>query len=88
MPWEGFGVVNLGTGVERSLLELLDTLETLLARSVERLAKPARLGDVRRSVAGNARLNQLLGPLTWTPFEDALRATIEDMAPGLGGVRP
>lgn len=54
-------VLNVGRGVECSLLELLAELEKLVGRQIERRHEPARVGDIRHSRARVARLRQIFG---------------------------
>jgi UDP-glucose 4-epimerase len=52
--------MNVGRGVECSLLEMLEDLEQLSGGRVERRHEPARVGDIRHSRADVTRLRQLL----------------------------
>jgi UDP-glucose 4-epimerase len=45
------GAVNVGTGSQTSLLDVLDQLRTLLGRPLEVNHQPARQGDVKHSLA-------------------------------------
>lgn len=51
-------VLNVGRGIECSLLELLQELERIGGRAIERRHAPARPGDIRRSCASTERLAQ------------------------------
>ncbi len=79
LPGEGasrFAVFNVATGQAHSLLDLLDALESVSSRPVERLFAPARAGDIRHSVASSAAL-QALG---WSPavvFREGLAALLQ-----------
>jgi UDP-glucose 4-epimerase len=72
--------VNLAFGSRRSLLEVLDVLEALLDRPVEREFVAPRVGDVRDSQADNSRLLCLFPQAQATPFDVGLRRTVEWMA--------
>lgn len=61
-------VLNVGRGVECSLLELLAELEKLGGRSIERQHEAARTGDIRHSRARVARLRQVFGRVPQTPI--------------------
>jgi len=64
--------MNIGRGVECSLLELLDTLEQLSDRKIERRHEAARMGDILRSCADTARLKALMGGVPTTTMKDGL----------------
>lgn len=61
-------VLNVGRGVEYSLLELLAELEKLHGRPIERRHEAARVGDIRHSRARVARLRQIFGRVPQTPI--------------------
>lgn len=65
-------VLNVGRGIECSLLELLGELEKLAGRGIERRHEPARAGDIRRSRAEVTRLRQVFGRLPHTPIGTGL----------------
>lgn len=52
--------INIGTGVERNLLELVDALKAVYGSDVAVEFKPWREGDIRRSVADVALARELL----------------------------
>ncbi len=62
------GTFNVGTGREASLLEVVDLLESVAGRELERTHGPPRAGDIRRSVADVTALRGL----GWRP-ERSLR---------------
>ncbi len=64
--------VNVGCGVECSLLEMLEGLEQLSGEPVERRHEPARVGEIRRSRADVSRLRQSLGYAPDTPIRIGL----------------
>jgi UDP-glucose 4-epimerase len=68
-------VINVGRGIQCSLLELLETLEKLNGKPVERRFEAARLGDIVYSCADISRLVRLLG-----------KAPETDIATGLGAI--
>lgn len=59
-------VINVGRGKQCSLLELLDALEKLTGKPVERRFAVARLGDIVHSRADTSRLVRLLGKVPET----------------------
>jgi len=65
-------VVNVGRGVEYSLLELLTTLERVSGRALECRQEAARVGDILRSCADTRRLATLLGFVPVTTMEAGL----------------
>jgi len=65
-------VVNVGRGVEYSLLELLATLERVSGRVLERRQEAARVGDILRSCADTRRLTSLMGFAPVTTMEAGL----------------
>ncbi|HLF22873.1 MAG TPA: NAD-dependent epimerase/dehydratase family protein [Burkholderiales bacterium] len=65
-------VLNVGRGVECSLLDLLGTLERLVGRSVPRQHEPARVGDILRSRADVSRLEAMLNYVPSTAMEVGL----------------
>ena len=68
-------VINVGRGMQCSLLELLEALEKLTGKPVERRFAAARLGDIVYSCADTSRLVRLLGKVPQT-----------DIATGLGEI--
>jgi UDP-glucose 4-epimerase len=70
--------LNIGTGRPTSLLELLETLEGLLGRAIERRFEPPRAGDIRHSLADDGRLRRVLGEATWTPLHVGLKRLIQE----------
>mgnify|MGYP001593090589 FL=1 len=68
-------VINVGRGKQCSLLELLEALEKLAGKPVERRFAAARLGDIVHSRADISRLVRLLG-----------KAPETDIVTGLGEI--
>jgi UDP-glucose 4-epimerase len=69
--------VNLAFGTRISLLELINRLEAVLGRRLERRHTDPRPGDVRDSQADQARLRQLFPAVEAVPLDEGLRATVE-----------
>jgi len=77
--------INVGRGVQTTLLELLQRIGDALGRPVpEPSFEPARAGDVRDSQADVSRAEQWLGFRARVPLDEALRETVRWYA----GVRP
>ena len=68
--------VNLAFGTRFSLLELIDLLEKLLDRPLERAHTDPRAGDVRDSQADQTALRALVPHLEPVDLETGLRHTI------------
>jgi UDP-glucose 4-epimerase len=71
-------VINVGRGVECSLLRVLEELERIFERTVERQYEPARLGDIRSSCADVTRLQRLMGDVPSTPIGTGLERLVAD----------
>jgi UDP-glucose 4-epimerase len=71
------GPVNLAFGTRVSLLEVIDLLEKILGRPLERAHADLRPGDVRDSQADRTRITALFPDLAPVALEDGLRATVE-----------
>jgi UDP-glucose 4-epimerase len=76
-------VVNVGTGVESSLLQLLEVLESLSGRHLECRHEAARMGDIVRSCANVSTLRALAGTAPTTPIRQGLLSLLRSL--GLGG---
>ncbi len=70
------GPVNLAFGTRRTLLEIVDHLEQILDRPLDRRHEPPRAGDVRHSQADHRRLAELFPTVAEPDFADQLRATV------------
>jgi UDP-glucose 4-epimerase len=77
------GVWNVGTGQASSINALVELLEQITGRQVERLREPARIGDVRSSSLAITAIGRDLG---WAPridLDSGLRLLIrEGIGPG------
>jgi UDP-glucose 4-epimerase len=69
--------VNLAYGTNTSLMELLDEMEDLLGRKIQKKHSPPRTGDVRASQADNSRVEELFPDVTPIPLSEGLAATID-----------
>jgi len=79
------GPINIGTGVETDVLELIRSLRELSgAEAFEPRFAPARLGELARSCLDIGRARQTLG---WTPLvevHEGLRLTLAESRPAAG----
>jgi UDP-glucose 4-epimerase len=71
-------IINVGRGIECSLQGMLDELERLSGKSIERRHEPARVGDIRRSCANVARLRQVLDRVPMTELGTGLGVLLEE----------
>lgn len=69
--------LNVGTGVETSVLELLALLADVVGVAVAPRFAPARPGEQRRSCLDPAAAARHLGWEPWTPLREGLEATVE-----------
>ena len=69
--------VNLAFGTRYSLLELIELLERILDRPLERAHLDPRAGDVRDSQADQTALRALVPDLEPVDFEAGLRQTVD-----------
>jgi UDP-glucose 4-epimerase len=76
-PNIGGRVINLADGGQTTLLQLLDVLSKLLRRSIQPEFLPARVGDVRESLADITLSRRLLGYEPQVRLEEGLKRTIE-----------
>jgi UDP-glucose 4-epimerase len=67
---------NVGSGVAVSLLDLLQELNAILGADVEPVFQPARIGDVRDSLANISRAAQTLGYRPAVGLADGLSRTV------------
>lgn len=71
------GEVNISTGKEFNLLDLVKFIEFKLGRPIEKEFGPAKIGDVRRSVLDSTFARNVLG---WRPeitLEDGIGRTLD-----------
>jgi UDP-glucose 4-epimerase len=69
-------VLNLASGRSYSLLDLIASLEALLGRAADVRREPARVGDVRDSLADITLARELLGYEPLVDFHEGLRCTL------------
>ncbi len=73
----GAGVYNLCTGRPTSLLMLLEVLEDLCGKRVRRIHRPARPGDIRRSIGDPSKARAAFGMACRTGLLEGLATTID-----------
>ena len=83
-PLSGASVVNVGTGRQTDLLQILGVVEGLAGRRLERILEPAREGEVRDSRADAGRARWVLGWEARTGLDEGLAETWAWFA-GAGG---
>ncbi len=76
-PNVGGRIYNMADGKQTSLLRLLELLSTLLGKTIEPIFEPARVGDVRESLADITQARKVLGYEPKIALEPGLRATID-----------
>lgn len=69
--------INIGTGQETTVLELIVHLKKILNKKVQVVFKPARAGEQKRSVLNAARANKLLAFSPQTSLSRGMRITAE-----------
>ena len=78
----GEGAINVGTGVETSVLELLDQLSAIAGQPAEPELAPHRTGEIERVSIDPALAQSKLGWSPATTLADGLRVTFEDLGAG------
>lgn len=77
-------VVNIGTGIEYSMGDIVDKIQELAGTSIPLLAEPVRMrppeSEVFRLLADNSRLKELTHFTPTTPLEEGLTQTMEWLA--------
>lgn len=70
-------ILNVANGNSISLLAILDCLQDLLGRKIEPIHEPARVGDVRDSLADITQTRAILGYESVVNVPDGLRKSID-----------
>lgn len=71
-------IFNIGTGVSTSIKTLIEVMEQVIGRTIEKEYLPPREGDIRDSLF---RIEKAKAGLAWSPkvnLEEGLRLTIKD----------
>lgn len=69
--------LNIATGVETSVNELLAMLQRLIGSDIDPVYADAKPGDLERSVLDASAAKEHLGWEPWTTLEEGLAATVE-----------
>ncbi len=70
-------VFNVACGQEKSILDLVDTINKILGKSIKPILGPVRAGDVFRSLADITKIEKLFDYKPFVNFEEGLRKTVE-----------
>ncbi len=70
-------VINIATGHEISLDQLVDKINTILGTDIKPIYKERRIGDVEHSLADITKAERLLGYKPSISFDEGLRKTVE-----------
>ena len=70
-------LMNIGTGVETSVVELFEVMARLTGFHDEARFAPEKPGELLRSALDPGRAAIHLGWKPWTPIEDGLTRTLE-----------
>lgn len=69
--------LNVGTGVETSVVEVYDAIAAAIGFSDKPIFDEPKPGDVQRSVVDPSRAKKALGWEAWTSLEEGLERTVE-----------
>ncbi|HEV8585461.1 MAG TPA: SDR family oxidoreductase [Methylomirabilota bacterium] len=68
---------NVGVGTRVSLLDIIERLEKLLGKPLERRHTPSRAGDVPHTLADIAKARRLMAYTPLVDFDEGLRRTVD-----------
>ncbi len=71
------GEINIATGKETSLLEIIESIEFFLGRKIAKEHLPAKAGEQRRSALDYARAKEIIGWLPAIGLSEGIKKTIE-----------
>lgn len=77
--WDGYEVLNVGSGVTYSVNDVLDLVERLGGKGIERRLIPGMPGDVGRIAVSIERVKQRLGWEPRTPLDRGIEAAMRWM---------
>jgi len=69
-------IFNVGSGVGRSVREIIAAIELALGKKLDIIWKPARAADVPASVVAIERARELMGWMPKTPLDGGLAQTV------------
>ena len=78
-------VLNVGTGVQTSIVQLYATMASQAGSELAPAHGPARPGDLRANALDPARAKLHLGWAPWTSLEEGVAATLASVARQVGG---
>lgn len=70
-------IVNVGSGVGRSIIEVLSAIESVIGASVPRVHIPSRQTDTPSNILDVRKAERLLGWKVSTPFIDGVKKTVQ-----------
>ena len=70
-------IFNVANGEDRSVLDLVDTLNKIIGKTIKPEFKPVRPGDVFKTRADISRIRTKIGFQPLIGFEDGLRRTVD-----------
>jgi UDP-glucose 4-epimerase len=70
-------MVNLGTGVGTSVLDIVREINRILGTGIEPIFEAARAGEIQRIYLDASRARQVLGWAPQVSFSDGLARTVE-----------
>lgn len=70
-------VFNVACGSDNSILDLVDTLNRIMSKSIKPAFTPLRPGDVFRTLADISKIKSILGYAPKVGFEDGLKRTVD-----------
>jgi UDP-glucose 4-epimerase len=70
-------VINIGTGVETSVVDLYEAMARVSGSTVEPNYAPARLGELERSSLDPGRAEAQLGWKPWTDLDEGIARTLD-----------
>lgn len=70
-------VFNIGSGEERSIKQLVETLLSLTGSDLQPDHQPAPVGQMQRRVGSSTKAGRLLGWRAAVPFDDGLQRVVE-----------
>ena len=77
-------LINIGTGVETSVLELYETMARMAGTTARPVHAPARPGELQRAALDPGRAAIHLGWKPWTTLAEGTSAVLATMSPGTG----
>jgi UDP-glucose 4-epimerase len=80
-------LINVGTGIETSVLELYETMARMAGSTSRPVHAPARPGELHRAALDPGRAAIHLGWKPWTTLADGTGAVLASMSPGTGDAR-